>query len=97
MVPRAARVGVAGVLMLALSARAGALADDDAEAPRTAGVLSARWDYPTKASLGFGVIATRMPANFECRTPCRFHGVTLQGNAGLGGGELALGYGSLVG
>src|SRR5262245_43367181 len=38
-----------------------------------------------------------MPADFECKTPCLFHGVTLQVSAGLGGGELALGYGSLVG
>jgi len=83
--------------MLALSAGVEVPAGDDPERSRTAGVLSATWSYPTKATLGFGVIATRMPANFECQTPCRFQGVTLQGTAGLGGGELAIGYGSLVG
>jgi hypothetical protein len=55
------------------------------------------WSYPTQAALGFGTIVTKMPANFECATPCLFRGATIQGSAGAGGGELAIGYGSLVG
>jgi hypothetical protein len=70
---------------------------DAGESARTAGLLRAHWDYPAKASLGFGIVAARMPANFECQTPCLFKGVTIQGAAGLGAGELAIGYGSLVG
>jgi hypothetical protein len=84
-------------VVLALSSATGARAGDAPEASRTAGLMAAYWDYPTKASLGFGVVATRMPATFECKTPCLFHGVTFQVAAGLGGGELALGYGSLIG
>jgi hypothetical protein len=71
-----------------------------AEAPetsRTAGLIGAYWAYPTKASVDFGVIAARLPADYECKTPCLFRGLTFQLSAGLGGGELALGYGSLVG
>ena len=83
--------------MLALSGAAAVRAEDAAEAPRTAGILGAYWGYPTKASLDFGVIATKMPANFECQTTCLFHGVTIQGAAGLGGGEISIGYGSLIG
>ncbi len=97
LVRRVAHACVAGIVVLTLSPFGDALAGDDAETTRTGGFLAALWSYPTKASLGFGVIATRMPANFECQTPCRFDGVTLQGTAGLGGGELALGYGSFVG
>ena len=97
MVRRATRTCVAGLVVLALSGAAAVRAEDAAEAPRTAGILGAYWGYPTKASLDFGVIATKMPANFECKTPCSFRGVTLQGAAGLGGGEFAVGYGSLIG
>jgi hypothetical protein len=97
LVRRAPRTCLAGLMVLALSAAPSVRADDAADAPRTAGILGAYWGYPTKASLDFGVIATTMPANFECKTPCRFHGVTIQGAVGLGGGEFGLGYGSLIG
>jgi hypothetical protein len=72
-------------------------AEDGAETSRTAGLLRAHWDYPAKASLGFGVVVAKLPSSFECRTSCLFHGATIQGAAGLGGGELAIGYGSLIG
>ena len=97
MIRRAARAGIAWLFVLALFGSSRMRAEDAAEAPRTAGLIGAGWAYPTQASVDFGMIATRIPANFECHTPCRFHGVTLQGIAGFGGGELALGYGSLVG
>ena len=64
---------------------------------RSAGLIRVHWDYPAKASLGFGVMVARVPKDFECKTACHFHGVTVQGAAGLGGGELAVGYGGLVG
>jgi len=86
-----------GLVVLALSGGAAVSAEDAAAAFRTAGLLRVQLDYPAIASLGFGVIATRMPANFECETACLFHGVTIQGAAGLGAGEFAIGYGSLVG
>ena len=91
------RAFVCGLCLLVLSGTIWLSAEDSAEAPRTAGLIGAFWNYPTKATIGFGMIATRMPANFECHTACLFRGVTLQGSAGLGGGELALGYGSLMG
>jgi hypothetical protein len=47
--------------------------------------------------VSFGVIAAQLPTAYDCKTPCLFRGVTFQGAAGLGGGELALGYGSLIG
>ena len=70
---------------------------DGPETTRTAGLLRVHWDYPAKASLGFGVVVAKLPSSFGCRTACHFNGVTVQGAAGLGGGELAVGYGSLVG
>ena len=85
------------LVLIAFSGAIGVRADDLPAAPRTAGLIAAYWGYPTKATVGFGVIASRLPSNFECKTPCLFHGVTIQVAAGLGGGELALGYGSLVG
>ena len=97
LIGRTFRVFIAGLVVFVLSGAATVRAEDASEASRTAGLLRVHWDYPAKASLGFGVIATRMPANFECKTACLFHGVTIQGAAGLGAGELALGYGSLVG
>jgi len=42
------------------------------------------------------VIAARMPATFECKSACLYQGLTVQGAAGLGGGELALGYGRVA-
>ena len=83
--------------MLLLSSTNTIFAQDAAEAFRTAGLLRVHWDYPAKASLGFGIIAAKMPANFECKTSCLFRGVTIQGAAGLDAGEFAIGYGSLVG
>lgn len=97
MVRRTARASVAWILASAISGVAGIHAEDAPDAPRTAGLVGAGWTYPTSASVDFGMITTRMPANFECQSPCRFHGLTVRGTAGLGGGEVALGYGSLVG
>ena len=97
MIDRVSSALLLAAVALTLSSATGVRAGDAPEASRTAGLIAAYWDYPTKASLGFGVVATRMPGNFECKTSCLFHGVTFQGAAGLGGGELALGYGSLIG
>jgi hypothetical protein len=91
------RTCIAGLVALALSGSTVVRAADAAESPRTAGIIGAYWGYPTKATVDFGVIATRMPANFECETNCLFHGATIQAAAGLGGGEIAIGYGSLIG
>ena len=86
-----------GLVVLVFSGGGAVHAEDAGKALRTAGLVRAHWDYPANASIGFGVIATRMPANFECKTSCLFRGVTIQGAAGLGAGEFAIGYGSLVG
>lgn len=71
-------------------------AEEPSDTRRTAGFFRAHWDYPAKASLGFGVIAARMPASFECKSACLYQGVTVQAAAGLGAGELALGYGRIA-
>jgi hypothetical protein len=71
--------------------------EDGAETFRTAGLLRVHWDYPAKASLGLGVVVAKIPSSFDCHTSCLLHGMTLQGAAGLSGGELAIGYGSLIG
>jgi len=84
-------------MVLAPSLVSSARADDGKPALRTGGLLRVHWDYPAKASLGFGVILARMPESFDCKTTCQFRGATIQGAAGLGAGELAVGYGSLVG
>jgi hypothetical protein len=73
------------------------LAQDAEPVTRTAGLIRATWDYPTQASVGFGVIAAKLPANFRCKAACLYHGATIQAAAGIGGGELAVGYGSIVG
>ncbi len=71
--------------------------DDAPPTRRTGGLLRASWNYPSQATLGFGTIVTKMPANFDCATTCLYRGATIQGFAGTGAGELAIGYGSLVG
>ena len=96
----AQRASLAFVVALAVASQpydTAVRADDGGSAFRTAGLLRAHWDYPARASIGFGMIAARMPANFECKTACLFRGVTFQAAAGLGAGELAVGYGSLIG
>jgi hypothetical protein len=94
---RVARLSTLALLAFALSGSTGLRAEELGEASRTAGVIGASWVYPTEATLDFGVIATRMPASYECKTSCLFRGVTVQVAAGLGGSEFALGYGSLIG
>jgi hypothetical protein len=56
-----------------------------------------QWCYPQKLAGTIGVIVTRLPADYDCATTCLLRGMTFQANAGLAGGGLALGYGSLVG
>jgi len=55
------------------------------------------WSYPQKAGGALGAIVSRIPSDYDCTTTCLLRGLMVQGSAGLGGGELALGYGSLVG
>ena len=87
-------LGLAGVLVCAA---APAVADDGPAEARTGGLLRAHWNYPAKAQLGFGVVVGHMPEDFDCKTTCLFRGVSIQGAAGPGAGELAIGYASLVG
>jgi hypothetical protein len=70
---------------------------DGEETTTTAGTLRVHWDYPAKASVGLGVVVAKLPSSFDCHTSCLLRGLTVQGAAGLGGGELAIGYGSLIG
>lgn len=93
---RVTRVLASILLAFGLQGVVATRAGEPNETSVTAGLLRAQWDYPAQASLGFGVIAAKMPADFTCNTACPFRGVTFQGAAGLGGGELAIGYGSLV-
>jgi len=72
-------------------------ADDAPAQRRTGGLIRAQWAYPSQATLTFGVVVTKMPGNFDCKSTCFFRGATIQGSAGIGAGEIAIGYGSLVG
>jgi hypothetical protein len=56
-----------------------------------------QWSYPQKLGGAIGAIVTRLPKDYDCTTTCLLRGLTVQGTAGLGGGGVALGYGSLVG
>lgn len=96
------------VLLRALAAAALAAAAMDARAVdaypgdtqlerRTGGLLRAQWAYPAQAAVTFGVIVTKLPSDFDCKTTCLYRGATVQGTAGMGAGELTIGYGSLVG
>ena len=88
----------AAAAALIIAASGSAFADGDLpDARRSGGLIRAHWDYPAEASVGFGVIVTRMPGNFDCKTTCNYRGATIQGSVGLGAGELAIGYGSVVG
>jgi hypothetical protein len=92
--PAAARTAFLLALVLAgVAARAA----DAPDARRTGGLVRAQFGYPAQASLAFGVLVTKMPENFDCKTTCLFRGATVQGSAGTGAGEIAVGYGSLVG
>lgn len=86
-----------GVAVPLLAWSAAFCADDGPELLRPAGLVRAHLDYPAIVSVGFGVLAARLPASFECGSACLFRGVTVQGAVGPGAGELAVGYGSLVG
>jgi hypothetical protein len=90
----AAAVVLVAVLSTALAQ--GARADGD-DSPRSAGFVRAHWDYPQRASVGFGVIATPGSASGECSSACLYQGMTFQGSGGIDGGEVAIGYGRLVG
>jgi hypothetical protein len=97
MKPAHSAARIALLVLLPLGIVHAATAADAPPATRTGGLLRASWDYPTQATLGFGVVVTTMPANYDCKTTCFYRGATIQGSAGTGGGELAIGYGSLVG
>ncbi|HZN55797.1 MAG TPA: hypothetical protein VFB67_10810 [Candidatus Polarisedimenticolaceae bacterium] len=88
---------VLGLAVGVLCAAATPAADDGPPVARTGGLLRAQWNYPGKAQLGFGAIVGHMPEDFDCKTTCLFRGATLQAAAGLGAGELSIGYASLVG
>jgi hypothetical protein len=92
---RAARAAL--LILLPFLGVSAVRADDAPDATRSGGLLRASWGYPSQATLGFGVVVTKMPANYDCKTTCYYRGATIQGSAGTGAGELAIGYGSLVG
>ena len=91
------RLRLAAAIALSLCGSLCARADDVPTERRTGGLLRAAWAYPGQASLTFGTIVTRMPADYDCTTVCPYRGATIQGTVGMGAGELAIGYGSLVG
>ena len=86
----------AALAALLLAAIAPTFAQEPTER-RTGGLLRAAWQYPGQASLTFGTIVARMPHDWDCKTTCSYRGATIQGTAGMGAGQLAIGYGSLIG
>lgn len=64
---------------------------------RALGLFDAQVTYPQVLAVSLGVMATRQPASYDCRTLCRFRGPFAQIEPGLGGAKLSAGWGSATG
>jgi hypothetical protein len=73
------------------------LAEERTSEHRSVPIAAFRLSYPQIASLSYGVILSRQPAAYTCRTPCDFWGGFGQLEPGLGGGKLSLGWGRVIG
>jgi hypothetical protein len=87
----------AAAALIIVSSTVAKAAEDLPVSVRSGGLVRVAYDYPIEAALGFGVIVAKMPGNYDCRSICNYRGATVQGKVGLRGGQLAIGYGSLIG
>jgi hypothetical protein len=72
------------------------LAEEREVASRRYGLTSLRVAYPQVASISLGLLATRLPRTYDCRTPCDLWGPFAQLEPGLRGGKLSLGWGRVI-
>jgi hypothetical protein len=73
------------------------IAEEQTTARRQVPIAAFRLSYPQVASLSYGVLFSRQPASYTCRTPCDYWGGFAQVEPGLGGGKLSLGWGRVIG
>jgi hypothetical protein len=73
------------------------IAEEQNAEPRLVPIAAFRLSYPQIASLSYGVLLSRQPASYTCRTPCDYWGGFAQVEPGLGGGKLSLGWGRVIG
>ena len=73
------------------------IAEEQTAERRLVPIAAFRVSYPQIASLSYGVLLSRQPASYTCRTPCDFWGGFGQLEPGVGGGKLSLGWGRVIG
>jgi hypothetical protein len=73
------------------------IAHEENSARRMVGLAALRLSYPQVVSVSLGFVASRQPADYDCRTPCDLWGPFAQVEPGVGGGKLSLGYGRIIG
>lgn len=64
---------------------------------RAVPIAALRLTYPQIASLSYGVLVTRLPRSYDCRTPCDMWGGFAQVEPGIGGGKASVGWGRVIG
>ena len=64
---------------------------------RVVGIWRVRLSHPQKLSLGLTAMLSRQPADYECVATCLYRGWRIQAEPGLAGGQLSVGWASLVG
>ncbi len=78
-------------------ARSQVIAEEATAERRLVGLTAVRLAYPQVASVSLGAVATKLPAAYDCRTPCDMWGAFGQLEPGIGGGKVSIGYGRIIG
>lgn len=73
------------------------IAEERTAEHRAVPIAALRLTYPQIASLSYGVLLTRQPRGYDCRTPCDMTGGFVQIEPGIGGGKASVGWGRVVG
>ena len=74
------------------------VAEHDADLERrTVGIWRVRMSHPQKISIGLSAMVSRQPADHECVATCLYRGWRIQAEPGLAGGQISVGWASLVG
>jgi len=92
---RAAALALAAVASAAASAPAHAT-DPPAER-RTVALAGARVSHPHGVAGSLGALFARVPAGWDCTTPCELRGFLVQAEPGLHGAQLSAGWALVVG
>jgi hypothetical protein len=64
---------------------------------RVVGLSRIRLSFPQRLSGAVGGMIVRQPANYDCSTVCEFKGPFFEVEPGFSGGQLSVGYASLMG